>query len=100
MDPPGWFRRADHTPNLTALAAGVWERRRIAIRHRRRLETELVRRELEPLGVVLESGLWYLVARPGGGAHGRTARRARVGACGDTGGAGRRGARRPAQARC
>ncbi|WHT17841.1 WYL domain-containing protein [Crossiella sp. CA-258035] len=69
LDAPGWFRPADRTPWLGAIAGAVWDGRRIAVRYRRWREPQEVDRELEPLGLVLKSGLWYLVAqavdRPG-----------------------------------
>ncbi|HEX4361645.1 MAG TPA: WYL domain-containing protein [Pseudonocardia sp.] len=61
LDAPGWFRDTEHTPYLSDLAAALWRDRRIAVRYRR-WGSEEVDRELDPLGLVLKAGVWYLVA--------------------------------------
>ncbi|CAL9460766.1 hypothetical protein SUDANB58_02644 [Streptomyces sp. enrichment culture] len=72
LDAPAWFRDAEPVPFLAAVARAVWEERVVRARYRRwRGE---VRRELEPLGLVLKGGIWYLVASAGGsGAAGEAA---------------------------
>jgi predicted DNA-binding transcriptional regulator YafY len=81
LDAPGWFREADHVPTLTGVADAVWNQRVVRVRYRRWAtggrEPE-VERELEPLGVVLKAGTWYLVALPHGGDPGATPRTYRV----------------------
>ena len=47
-------------PHLAALAEAVWGERRIALDYER--GDQVVRRVVEPLGVVLKAGVWYLVA--------------------------------------
>src|SRR5438034_2717540 len=72
LDAPGWFREADQPPHLAAIADAVWNQHRIRIRYDRweahaggaRLND--VTRTLEPLGLVLKSGVWYLVAHADG----------------------------------
>jgi predicted DNA-binding transcriptional regulator YafY len=64
LDPVGWFRGAEPTDLLPALAEAVWNARRIAIRYES--WKARVEREVEPLGLVLKAGAWYLVARAGG----------------------------------
>ncbi len=67
LDAPGWFREADHVPTLTGVADAVWNQRVLRVRYRRWAtggRDPEVERELEPLGVVLKAGTWYLVARP------------------------------------
>lgn len=64
LDAPGWFREDETTPHLAAVAAAVWEQRRISVRYRRWGSSE-VDRELEPLGLVLKNATWYLVASAG-----------------------------------
>jgi len=69
LDAPGWFRDAEDTPFLADIASALWRDRRIAVRYRR-WGNEIVERELDPLGLVLKAGVWYLVARradPGAG---------------------------------
>lgn len=77
LDAPGWFREADHVPTLTGIADAVWNQRVVRVRYRRWGDEE-VERELEPLGVVLKAGVWYLVAAPHDGGSPRTYRVARV----------------------
>jgi predicted DNA-binding transcriptional regulator YafY len=64
LDPVGWFRGTDQIDLLPGLAEAVWTCRRIRIRYES--WTDVVERELEPLGLVLKAGVWYLVAGSGG----------------------------------
>ncbi|WIX86381.1 YafY family protein [Amycolatopsis sp. DG1A-15b] len=61
LDAPGWFGSADEPPALAAVAQAVWSQRRVSVTYRRR--DKVASRELEPLGLVLKAGVWYLVAR-------------------------------------
>jgi predicted DNA-binding transcriptional regulator YafY len=61
LDAAGWFRSGETVPHLPTLAECVWETRRLEIDYAR--GDEVVARILEPLGVVLKAGVWYLVAR-------------------------------------
>ncbi|MEU7060562.1 WYL domain-containing protein [Streptomyces sp. NPDC046197] len=61
LDAPGWFREPRTPALLPAVADAVWGDRRITARYRRG-EREIVR-ELEPYGLVLKAGVWYLCAR-------------------------------------
>jgi predicted DNA-binding transcriptional regulator YafY len=63
LDAPGWFKDVDQTPWLALVAAAVWEQRPIHIRYQRAGRAGERTRTLEPLGVVLKAGAWYLVAR-------------------------------------
>jgi predicted DNA-binding transcriptional regulator YafY len=74
FDAPGWFRSGETTPHLEALARAVWENRRLDVTYRR--EGKPVSRVLDPLGLVLKAGTWYLVAISGGST--RTYRVSRV----------------------
>ncbi|MEU3667787.1 MULTISPECIES: helix-turn-helix transcriptional regulator [Streptomyces] len=60
LDATAWFRDADPVPHLARIARAVWDQR-VLHAHYRRWHGE-VRRELHPLGLVLKSGIWYLVA--------------------------------------
>ncbi|MFW6689979.1 helix-turn-helix transcriptional regulator [Streptomyces sp. MAR4 CNX-425] len=69
LDAPGWWREPDAPELLPAVAEAVWADRRLAVTYRRRPDAAAVERELEPYGLVLKAGVWYLVARvPEGGA--------------------------------
>ncbi len=74
LDAPGWFRREDEAGHLAAVARAVWEQRRTLVSYRR--GDGLVERVLDPLGLVLKAGVWYLVAGIGDGA--RTYRVGRI----------------------
>ncbi|MFE8990550.1 helix-turn-helix transcriptional regulator [Streptomyces collinus] len=65
LDAPGWYADADDTPYLPAVAAAVWNRRAVNVLYRRWREPTDVERRLEPYGLVLKAGRWYVVAGPG-----------------------------------
>jgi len=65
LDTRGWFRGEDTVPHLPALAAATWRERRLSARYRE--GPRIVRRTLDPLGLVLKGGAWYLVARRSAG---------------------------------
>ncbi|MFI6639554.1 helix-turn-helix transcriptional regulator [Streptomyces sp. NPDC050504] len=62
LDALGWYREQDSPPDLVALADAVWNQRRIRVRYRRWARPQEVERELDPYGLVLKAGVWYLVA--------------------------------------
>ena len=66
LDAPGWFRATEDTPFLADVAAAVRSQRRVRVTYRRWRAPQQVDRLLDPLGVVLKSGTWYLVARAAG----------------------------------
>jgi predicted DNA-binding transcriptional regulator YafY len=65
LDAPGWFQQSERLPHLEPLAGAVWENRRVTIVYRRGERGGDVDRTLDPLGLVLKGGVWYLVARSG-----------------------------------
>ncbi|MER6914184.1 YafY family protein [Streptomyces sp. NPDC000594] len=62
LDAPGWFQEPVTPPLLPVVARAVWEDRRLRVEYRNRRD-EPVERELEPYGLVLKAGVWYLCAR-------------------------------------
>ncbi|MGH2998839.1 MAG: helix-turn-helix transcriptional regulator [Gaiellaceae bacterium] len=60
LDARGWFRAEDSVPHLPELAAAVWRGCRVRIRYREGMR--VVQRTIDPLGLVLKAGAWYLVA--------------------------------------
>jgi len=62
LDAPGWYRQNEEVPHLLAVAEAVWSQHRITIRYRRWEAPREVVRTLDPLGLVLKGGRWYLVA--------------------------------------
>jgi predicted DNA-binding transcriptional regulator YafY len=63
LDAPGWYRRPDDVPHLSLVASAVWERRVIQVTYRRWKQPTEVTRRLEPHGLVIKAGTWYVVAR-------------------------------------
>jgi predicted DNA-binding transcriptional regulator YafY len=64
LDPRGWFQAAETVQVLRQVADAVWSERQIAVTYAS--WTKVAERVLEPLGLVLKSGLWYMVAQSEG----------------------------------
>lgn len=60
LDPIGWFTSAEPVSHLETVAAATWAGERLALRYESR--TAVDDRVVEPLGLVLKAGVWYLVA--------------------------------------
>jgi predicted DNA-binding transcriptional regulator YafY len=65
LDTRGWFRAEDRVPHLPALSAAVWRGCRVRLRYRE--GGRVVQRTVDPLGLVLKGGAWYLVAHRSAG---------------------------------
>jgi predicted DNA-binding transcriptional regulator YafY len=66
IDAPAWFEEPDDVPYLQPIAEAVWADRPLHLQYRRAGEDgPIVDRVVDPLGVVLKAGVWYLVARTG-----------------------------------
>ena len=63
LDAPGWFQPSEELPQLEMLAGAVWQSRQIRLIYRRGERGGIVDRQLDPLGLVLKGGVWYLVAQ-------------------------------------
>ena len=61
LDAAGWFHAAEPAPYLAVLSEAVWESVRVEVEYTR--PDRQVTRTLEPLGLVIKGGVWYLVAR-------------------------------------
>jgi predicted DNA-binding transcriptional regulator YafY len=61
LDPKGWFSTGPRPEFLKAVAEAVWTERRIWIKYDS--WTQVSERLVEPLGLVLKGGVWYLVGR-------------------------------------
>jgi predicted DNA-binding transcriptional regulator YafY len=61
LDAPGWFHTPQQVTQLAAVAEAVWEQRTLRITYRRRADE--VERTVDPLGLVLKAGTWYLAAQ-------------------------------------
>jgi predicted DNA-binding transcriptional regulator YafY len=62
LDAPGWWQPPQTPEVLPVVAEAVWDDLRLDVRYRRRDAAEVTRR-LEPYGLVLKAGVWYLAAR-------------------------------------
>jgi predicted DNA-binding transcriptional regulator YafY len=65
LDAPSWYRDADSAPYLAGVAAAVWDEQVIRIRYLRWAKPQQITRDVQPYGLVLKAGLWYLVAAAG-----------------------------------
>ncbi|MGW2117462.1 helix-turn-helix transcriptional regulator [Streptomyces zhihengii] len=65
VDAPSWYREAESAPHLPLLADAVIGRQTVDVRYRRWRAPQEVHRRLRPYGLVLKSGVWYLVAASG-----------------------------------
>ncbi|MFI8194358.1 helix-turn-helix transcriptional regulator [Streptomyces sp. NPDC085946] len=65
LDAPGWYTDAGEAPFLPAVADAVWNSRVLHVVYRRWRAPTDVERRLEPYGLVLKAGRWYVVAGPG-----------------------------------
>jgi predicted DNA-binding transcriptional regulator YafY/CTP:molybdopterin cytidylyltransferase MocA len=63
LDAPGWYSDGDEVPHLSAVADAVWRQKAMQVRYSGWRRT--VTRRLEPYGLVLKAGRWYLVAHGG-----------------------------------
>jgi predicted DNA-binding transcriptional regulator YafY len=62
LDAAGWFRPSHVPAHLGPVATAVWEGRRLEIVYHHVDADDEARRVLDPLGLVLKAGVWYLVA--------------------------------------
>ena len=71
VDLTGWYRRTRPVANLRALADAVFADHRVTVEYES--WEGVVTRELEPLGLVVKAGAWYLAAQLRGGRSGKPA---------------------------
>ncbi len=76
IDAVDWYRAQDTPAHLREVAEAVWHGRRISVTYESWRGASP--RELEPLGLVLKAGAWYMVARMAGQDPVRTYRLASV----------------------
>ena len=74
LDAPAWFAEGESLKNLPLVADAVWSEHPITMLYKGRDTT--AERTIEPLGIVLKGGAWYLAAQSDGGV--RTYRVARI----------------------
>ncbi|MFI6575508.1 helix-turn-helix transcriptional regulator [Nocardiopsis sp. NPDC050513] len=62
LDAPGWYREPERTPYLPLFVEAVLTQHAVDVLYRRWRAPREVRRRLRSYGLVLKSGVWYLVA--------------------------------------
>lgn len=60
LDPVGWYRAPARADHLATVAHAIWDDRRLAVRYDS--WKGISERRIEPLGLVLKGGEWYVVA--------------------------------------
>jgi predicted DNA-binding transcriptional regulator YafY len=65
VDSAGWGRRGAASPHLRVVQDAVFADRRLRLRYRR-AEAQVTERVVDPLGLVLKAGAWYLLADANG----------------------------------
>ncbi len=63
LDAPGWFDELEQPDALQAIAQALWANAPVVMRYQSRKAASEQR--IEPLGLVLKGGVWYLVGRIG-----------------------------------
>jgi predicted DNA-binding transcriptional regulator YafY len=66
LDLPPWYFGTERTPHLAAIADATWNQHAVQIRYLRWAEPHETTRTVQPHGLVLKAGNWYLVARGDG----------------------------------
>jgi len=66
LDMPAWYSEAEDSPYLAGVAEAVLHDRRIKVLYRRWEAPREVERVLDPYGLVLKNGSWYVVAAASG----------------------------------
>ena len=64
IDPIDWYRGPAVTDHLPAIAQAVWSERRLDVRYES--WNSVSRRRIDPLGLVLKAGTWYVAASSAG----------------------------------
>lgn len=63
LDAGAWFHSVDQLPSLPVIAHAVWGERMLKMRYQLSPDADARQRKVAPLGLVLKSGIWYLVAQ-------------------------------------
>ncbi len=63
VDLSRWWDHAEPVPTLPTLVEAVFGSRRLRLRYKRGEHATVVQRTVDPLGLVVQGGTWYLVGR-------------------------------------
>jgi predicted DNA-binding transcriptional regulator YafY len=66
VDLARWWDHAEDSPHLGTVAGAVLSGRRLELHYKRGGDGSESRRVLDPLGLAVQGGVWYLVASPAG----------------------------------
>jgi predicted DNA-binding transcriptional regulator YafY len=66
VDPRGWRRPAEDTTHLLRVQEAVWSDRRLRLRYRAADRGSAREQVVDPWGVVVKAGVWYLIAAVAG----------------------------------
>lgn len=78
VDLSRWWDHAEPMPHLPALVEAVFRGKRLRLRYKRGEDASVVTRTVDPLGLVVQGGTWYLVGRTKQGETGRIYRVSRI----------------------
>jgi predicted DNA-binding transcriptional regulator YafY len=67
VDLSRWWETADTVPHLPVVVESVFSGRKLRVTYRRGEDASEVKRTLEPYGLVIQGGTWYLVGGAGKG---------------------------------
>ena len=62
LDAPSWYSEGEDTPHLGTIAGALWGQKRIVIHYQRWEHPRDIVATVDPFGLVLKAGRWYLVA--------------------------------------
>jgi predicted DNA-binding transcriptional regulator YafY len=62
VDPRGWRRRGEDVAHLATVQDAVWSDRRLRLSYRAAGRAAPLEQQVDPWGVVVKAGVWYLVA--------------------------------------
>jgi predicted DNA-binding transcriptional regulator YafY len=78
VDLSRWWDHAEPLPFLPTLVQAVFSGKRVRLRYKRGEDASVVSRTVDPLGLVVQGGTWYLVGRAKSGETGRIYRVSRI----------------------
>jgi predicted DNA-binding transcriptional regulator YafY len=66
LDAPTWYHEPDIAPHLKVVSAAVWHQHELLIQYLRWNTPRELTRTIQPYGLVLKGGRWYMVAQHNG----------------------------------
>jgi predicted DNA-binding transcriptional regulator YafY len=78
VDLARWWHHTEDVPYLTTIVEAVFAGRRLRMRYKRGQDQSVVSRTVDPYGLVVQGGTWYVVAHTGKSAEPRIYRVSRI----------------------